>query len=68
MKQSEDARMKLNPGSRLANVMNHWSDAIRVQGVEAPETLSRLISLLPLIEPAKWGGEGEANGGIRSGF
>ena len=68
MKQSEDARMKLNLGSRLPKVMNHWSDVIRVQGVEAPVTLSRLIALLPLIEPAEWGGRGQANWGIRSGF
>ena len=46
------------PGSRLANVMNHWSDAIRVQRVEAPKTLSRLIALLPFTEPAEWGERG----------
>ena len=51
--------MKLDPGSRLAKVMNHWWDAIHFQGVEAPHTLSRLIALAPLIKPSEWGGWGK---------
>ena len=48
--------------------MNHWSDAIRVQGVEAPETLSRLIALPPLIEPVEWGGRGRLTGALGAVF